>query len=399
MPSRIAPTSPDDPSLDRPRIRPGVPIVWRSPNAVQVRVDPRHALIIEGPDERIGALICALDGTRTRDEVIAYSRAAGIDEYTVTTVLAALESNGSLARSSGDSTLLTAMSADERARVTPDLMVSALIPRGLDPLEALRRRGAARVEVRGTGRLGAALTSHLMAAGVGTVLVTDSSNQWSRLTTAYDLTPSGPSREQLGLDRVHAIASAATRFLTSADTPRPRADSKRGAPARPDLVINAVDALGDFPIVDPGWADEFVCDGIPHLSAAIAGPVATIGPLVIPGASTCLRCFDLTRADRDPGWPHVLASLAHAHPTLRRDGPAVDVVLATMAAAIAAEQALEFFDGYPTTALATWNAVLILRLPGPALTTMATEPHPHCGCTWGPPDRPLVNEPPQWSGE
>jgi hypothetical protein len=399
MPSRIAPTSPDDPSLDRPRIRPGVPVVWRSANAVQVRVDPRHALVIEGPDERIGALICSLDGTRTRDEVIAHSNVAGIDTHTVTTVLSALEGNGSLARSSGDSAVLSAMPPDERARVTPDLMVSALTARGRDPLEVLHRRGAARVEVRGTGRLGAALTGHLMAAGVGTVLVTDASDQRSRVTAAYDLTPSGPSRDHLGLDRVHAIASAASRFLPSADTPRPRPTSTRRQTPRRDLVINAIDALGDFPIVDPGWADELICNGTAHLNAAVAGPVASVGALVIPGASACQRCLDLTRADRDPGWPHVLASLAHAHPALRRDGPAVNVVLATMAAAVAAEQALEFLDGHPPTALATWNAVLILRLPGPSLTTMAVTPHPECGCSWGPPDRSVAHEPPQWSGE
>ena len=34
-----------------------------------------------------------------------------------------------------------------------------------------------------------------------------------------------------------------------------------------------------------------------------------VGPLVIPGVTSCLRCADLHRSDRDSAWPAVAAQL------------------------------------------------------------------------------------------
>jgi len=231
----------------------------------------------------------------------------------------------------------------------------------------------------------------------------------SPLVTPYDLTPGGPSSADLGSDRVTAIAAAAARCRIGGDpSPGRRMRAKPGSSTRgstthprvrPDLVVRATDALGDFPVVDPSWADELVSDGVVHLSSSVAGTAATIGPLVVPGASACLHCLDLNRRDRDPGWPHVVAASSQAARRLRRDGPAVSVALSSAAAAITAQQVLEYLDGYPSTALTTWNAVLLCRLPGPTLTRGSVGRHPQCGCAWGPPDRMSGSDQSQWAGE
>ena len=69
-------------------------------------------------------------------------------------------------------------------------------------------------------------------------------------------------------------------------------------------------------------------------------PSAWSGPLVSPGRSACLRCLDLTRAERDPAWPLILAQVAGS----RLEPQACDTVLAAGVAALAAAQVLLFID-------------------------------------------------------
>src|SRR5213078_4215301 len=82
---------------------------------------------------------------------------------------------------------------------------------------------------------------------------------------------------------------------------------------------------------------------IPHLVAEVRAEVGVVGPLVFPGVSACLRCLDLTRSDRDPGWPALAVQLDSAH---RAVAPC-DSSLALAVAAQTALQALAFVDGAP----------------------------------------------------
>ena len=43
--------------------------------------------------------------------------------------------------------------------------------------------------------------------------------------------------------------------------------------------------------------------GVPHLVATVRGQTGIVGPLVVPGVTSCLRCADLHRRDADPRWP------------------------------------------------------------------------------------------------
>jgi bacteriocin biosynthesis cyclodehydratase domain-containing protein len=115
---------------------------------------------------------------------------------------------------------------------------------------------------------------------------------------------------------------------------------------------------------------------VPHLAASASEAIGVVGPLVLPGRSACLRCLDLTRAERDPAWPLILAQLAGQSGA---DPLACDTVLATMVAAQAAAQALAFLDqGGPGPAVI--NGTLELVLPGWQWRRRSWPAHPRCGC-------------------
>jgi hypothetical protein len=113
---------------------------------------------------------------------------------------------------------------------------------------------------------------------------------------------------------------------------------------------------------------------VPHLAAAASEAIGVVGPLVLPGTA-CLRCLDLTRAERDPAWPLILAQLAGGG----ADPPACDTVLAMAVAAQAAAQALAFVDR-PTSASAVINGTLELVLPDWRWRRRTWLPHDRCGC-------------------
>ena len=61
------------------------------------------------------------------------------------------------------------------------------------------------------------------------------------------------------------------------------------------------------PVVDPRRGDVWLGRSVPHLPIALAGPRATIGPLVDPRRpGPCLWCLDRHRTDHDAAWPTVM---------------------------------------------------------------------------------------------
>ncbi|KUH93868.1 hypothetical protein [Mycobacterium sp. IS-3022] len=80
-----------------------------------------------------------------------------------------------------------------------------------------------------------------------------------------------------------------------------------GAPAEPtDLVV-----FTDYLVADPRVVRELHAAEVPHLPVRVRDGVGLVGPLVIPGVTSCLGCADLHRSDRDAAWPAVAAQLRH----------------------------------------------------------------------------------------
>jgi hypothetical protein len=137
---------------------------------------------------------------------------------------------------------------------------------------------------------------------------------------------------------------------------------------RPDLLVLTGPQHPELPAA-------LVSAGIPHLAVTAAEAIGTVGPLVLPGRSACLRCLDLARADRDPAWPMILAQVAGRAP----EPPAFDVTLAAAVAAQAAAQVLAYIDRANLPA-AVANGTLELVLPGWQWQRRSWQPHARCGC-------------------
>lgn len=137
---------------------------------------------------------------------------------------------------------------------------------------------------------------------------------------------------------------------------------------RSDLVV-----LADALMPDPRLVNDLVLHRIPHLQLRIRDNKGVIGPLVLPGVTSCLRCADLIRAQNDADWPHLAAQL------LGRVGHASPAgIAATTAVALGELEAI--LDCSPRRAPATLNATVELDLDSHVLDRRAWARHPDCAC-------------------
>jgi bacteriocin biosynthesis cyclodehydratase domain-containing protein len=75
-------------------------------------------------------------------------------------------------------------------------------------------------------------------------------------------------------------------------------------PETTDLVV-----LSDALVAEPRVVRQLHAVGVAHLPVRVRDGAGLVGPLVIPGMTSCLGCADLHRSDRDAAWPAVAAQL------------------------------------------------------------------------------------------
>jgi bacteriocin biosynthesis cyclodehydratase domain-containing protein len=328
--------------LMRPALKPGLLPVWRNRDTVQIGIDPRRAVALTGM-RGADALLHLLDGSRDRAQVVAAASDLGMDAATADQVLSLLTAAGAL--SDLPAGRYGTLSAGARARLAPELATAALARGDADGgAGTLARRQAACVRVHGASRPGLWIAGMLTAAGIGLVISTG--------PTAAGTVPAGAGTAEAGAGRAAQRARA------------PQARSRR-----PSLVVLADSHRRELPAA---LAQKLV----PHLAVSAGEAIGVVGPLVLPGRSACLRCLDLTRAERDPAWPLILAQLSAQ---AGADPPGCDTVLATTVAAQAVAQALAFIDE-DGQAPAVTNGTLELVLPGWQWRRRTWQPHPRCGC-------------------
>jgi bacteriocin biosynthesis cyclodehydratase domain-containing protein len=88
---------------------------------------------------------------------------------------------------------------------------------------------------------------------------------------------------------------------------RIRHTSQAHAAVRPDNTDLVV--LTDHLVVEPRLARELHDAGVAHMPVRVRDGAGLVGPMVIPGVTSCLGCADLHRTDRDAAWPAVAAQL------------------------------------------------------------------------------------------
>ncbi|MFD6394643.1 TOMM precursor leader peptide-binding protein [Nocardia sp. NPDC060259] len=145
---------------------------------------------------------------------------------------------------------------------------------------------------------------------------------------------------------------------------------------RPDAVIGAgsdLVVLADALMVDPRLSVDLVLRRIPHLQVRVRDGVGVVGPLVLPGETSCLRCADLTRTGFDADWPHLAAQL------LGRTGHASPAgIAATTALAMGELEAIVACS--PRRRPGTLDATVELDLDTHEVQRRPWLPHPDCGC-------------------
>ncbi len=337
----------------RPVLSPAARWLWRDPETLQLGRAAGSALVLAGLDPATRAVLPLLDGTRDLPALLRDAQQVGCPPERIEELLALLRGGGLLV--DGDERWPTRLELAERDRLGSDVASLGLLHDGAG-LPALHRRDRAAVVVVGGGRVGAPLAALLAAAGVGAVDVVDDGH-----TRPQDAGVGG-----LGLSDVGRRRSEAAR-----ERLREGAPSTQTSPvARPDLVVLA--PAGPLPERE---VQALLRDGLPHLLAEVRDTVGVVGPLVVPGRSACLHCLDLTRSDRDPGWPVLAAQLGLAV----RAVPACDGPLAAAVAAQAALQVLALLDG---AAPATVDGSLELALPDWRWRRRSWSAHPSCACRW-----------------
>lgn len=292
----------------RPRLRPEVPILWRTATSIQIGDDVMLADVTRSHV----AWMTSLDGT--------CSRAVLEESLTIPESDARRLLRGLLAAAALEDAARVPISvrwAPVESRDVEHHRFSAALStyRDLDQAhDVVARRDEARIAIRGAGLLADEIATALQASGL-----------------ARD-------EEQ-------------SRLVVLADAPHP------DVPAALEL---------------PQLAQ-------PHLHAGAHGDRATIGPLVVPGTTSCLRCRHLHRRDGDPAWPLVSVQWAQA----LGGAPArpIDPLLARLAADACALLVRAWVD-LPDTPHAWANLAIDLRLPWGTTHLRECPPHPLCGCLW-----------------
>jgi len=334
----------------RPRLVSGLPLLRRRIGELQIGLDPRHAAVLGGLPDRVLGAVHRLTGDRTGEQALAELRPA--DRPVMAGLLHLLADHGLLedaadrpaappGRFAGE--LTTAAARRVRAGLTPD-----------DP-DARQRFSVA---VQGDGRLAVAVAVLLAGAGVGRVTVTADG------TVHPEDTGTGYRAEDLGRTRRAAARDALRRADAGVRTTRFQGGQV------PDLVV-----LTDALVPDPDRVAALTESATPHLLARFRDGTGIVGPLVVPGLTSCLRCADLHRCDRDECWPQLAVQLAGRVQL-------ADLATTQATAAFTAAQALDalaWLHGAPEQP-ATCEATVELDPHALSSHSRCWSAHPKCSC-------------------
>ncbi|PSL06624.1 hypothetical protein CLV30_1028 [Haloactinopolyspora alba] len=341
----------------RPLLHPALSRTWRDRTTLQFGLTDTAGVVLDG----LGAVEAALLGEMTgRYDVRALRELA-----------AELGAERAVADRLVDTVLSAGVAVDADtcpqpvtvARAQPELSSIAL--RGAEPdggVAALDGRGRVRVDVHGAGRVGAQVARLLAASGVGDVVVHD--------TTAVrddDVVPGGHRPGAVGRTRRAALEHA---IRADRITSPPPSAAAGDTTAQPDAAI-----LVDAPGAEQNEAADLIRHGVAHLRVLVVETTGVVGPLVLPGVSSCLRCHDLHRTDHDPHWPLALDSYTRRPPP----APACDAATAATVAGIATAQLLAHLDGHAAAAV---DGTIEVTSPYGLPRRRSWSRHPACGCGW-----------------
>lgn len=323
-----------------PRLVPGLDVLLRKPDEIQFGLDPRHAVVASGLPPSLVDTLRTLDGLIST--TTALSTAGPEHAERLRGVLGELARRGLVEEARPHAAQLRASGEPEHSSLRAGK-------------HARQGRSDSTVLIYGGGRGAVATAAMLATAGVGRL-----DSRCSGRVGNPDL-GTGYVAADIGMPRRQAMLAAIHRANPRTDT------TKLVGKEQPTLAV-----LADMIVPDPDLTLELSQKGIPHLPIRVRDGIGIVGPLVIPGKTSCLRCADLHRADLDPCWPTVATQLAG------RSRPAELSSVHALAALAAGQvlRALNPADRAPNT----WDATLEIDPYEGELYRRQWAAHPDCPC-------------------
>ncbi len=318
----------------------GLGVYWRTRDVLQIGLDPRVGVLVEGLSRPEQEIVTFLTRSRTPAEINSMAALRGVSEERISAILALLHRSGVL---------------EGLALPTPTDIDAA--PAQRNSLPTVRTNSVSRVlahhhvHITRLDALGTEIGLRLAQLGVGTVSFSDTATV--QPSDHPMLWPSwhGVAREQ-AMTTVLRQLSPATSTVS---------DEVPG-------VVVFTGAHFIHPYVTRMCMDE----GIPHLLAWEEEIDVCVGPLVEPYSSSCASCMFHNRLSDDPAW-NILAPQAQAGVPLATAGES-----RALAASIAVRSILGFLDGLGNSLRNTqW------RVPPTPLFPRAIEAPSNkaCGCS------------------
>jgi len=345
----------DSDALPIMMLNPYVRVLWRSNDTVQLELG-RRRVVLQGVNT---PALTSLLGTRSRSSPPQRQNIASRRENVppspgplpsgLQTVAKQLRLAGFMVDAQLPTAVTPSWHAAELAAVTAT--------EGDRGPATLSRRASSLVRIDGTSRLAVTIATTLCVAGIGHVYVNGSGQ--ARLSHC------GPGALSLADEGERFNLAVARRLSEHA----PAVNIASPPPGvHPDLVI-----LADEAAPDPDELAQLQRQEQPHLFASSTIDCGVVGPTVLPGRSSCHRCADLHRVERDEAWQVLAAQLA-VTPARSAGAP---VALSTIVAGLAAAQALALIDGSEVTTL---NGGLEIHPPDYRVRRRTWQPHRDCGC-------------------
>lgn len=224
----------------------------------------------------------------------------------------------------------------------------------LDPAQALKNRGKARVFLSNLSPFGFTLARAMAAAGIGTLITDD-----QKRVSESDFGPLGFPASVLGRPR-----ATAARDLLTGEIEIQHHSRITSSFDRMDIAI-----LIGSDVLNPRTYQRWLSRDIPHLQVIFDEGGVEISHLVIPGITPCLGCIEVSRLRRDASWQAVATQLDY----LERD--LADSASSLFGASIALTRTLERIDN-PLPLSAT-NLIRFERGAGVSELELTAE---NCGC-------------------
>jgi hypothetical protein len=182
---------------------------------------------------------------------------------------------------------------------------------GWDPRRAVLVRPPAGLTPGGLADLLRTLQSGTTLADLRERFDVDASELVASLMDAGVVTAAVRRRTRCASIRIHGRGPLSDVLASALRCSGARVTRSTSAQAPPPHTTDLV-VLSDFLVTEPRVVRDLHTAGVAHLPVRLRDGAGLVGPLVVPGVTSCLDCADLHRSDRDAAWPAVASQLRNA---------------------------------------------------------------------------------------